>query len=293
MRQKSWFFTAFVFLGSILVAGQFSSSHAAEETSEQPPNEAWLGVSASNVPFERLESFKLQYGTEITKISADSPAQKAGLLTGDIIVELNQNPVYSANRLQYLVSKLSVGDKVKLKYMREGKLHTVDVRLEQQSQTQPPSFRLPELWRSGTPASYLGTTLQNMPEDLREHFGTPSDTGVLIANVDKDSPASQANLQAGDVIIKMESKVIRSIDDVNRVLDFFDPGTTISIEIIRDGKQKKVVATLAEQPDQSNRPPAIFDPEYWEEELNKLREKWERFRQDTEARQHHGNSGLL
>jgi S1-C subfamily serine protease len=250
------------------------------------PPDIHLGVLATNLSFDRLADLNLEYGVKITRVIPNSSAEKAGLRTGDIILELNDKPVYSVRRLQWLVSKALVGKEISIKYHRKGDTKNVQVELKP-LEPKPWSgpYREGERWAS---SSYLGVVLQSLTNDLRKAFGVSSGVGVLISKVYRDSPAYRGGLLAGDVIIKMDRKHISQPFDVQRVLYFFDPGDEIVVEIIRRTERKTVKVTLTEQPHTDRPewpipydvPPMVFDPEFWQEELREGLERWREFWRD-------------
>jgi serine protease Do len=125
-----------------------------------------------------------------------------------------------------------------------------------------------------------------MGDDLRRSFGAPEDSGVLIAEVSADSPASEAGLAAGDVIVKMDRKHVRYIADVYRVLDYFDPGEQLAVEIIRDKRVQTITVTLGARPEEQTLGHSwekaeehlryFLDPESWRNEFEGLLERWSR-----------------
>jgi S1-C subfamily serine protease len=250
------------------------------------PPDIRLGVLATNLSFDRLADLNLEYGVKIARIIPDSPAEKAGMRTGDIILQLNDKPVYSVRRLQWLVAKASVGEEISIKYYRMGDTKNVQVELKPlEPKPWSAPYREGKRWAS---SSYLGVVLQSLTNDLREAFGVSPGVGVLISKVYRNSPAYRGGLLAGDVIIKMDRKHISQPFDVQRVLYFFDPGDEIVVEIIRKTEHKTVKVTLMERPHADrpespipyDAPPMIFDPKFWEEELREGLEKWLEFWRD-------------
>jgi S1-C subfamily serine protease len=179
-------------------------------------------------------------------VSARGPAAEAGILPGDVVIGLNGSPIYSVARLRWLLHHVSSGDTVELELSRGGDRLTVEGRLSTARgilpRAVPPNYAPP-------PArTYLGVHLQEMTADLREAFGAPPGHGVLIAGVMEGSPAGQAGLKAGDLIIKMDRKAVAGIDDVHRALAYFDPGEQVRVEIVRAAKSLAMTVTLRERP---------------------------------------------
>jgi len=215
-------------LGFFLLAlGWFSpvSSHAAL------PSGAWVGVVVHTVESDVLDDLGLDFGVRIGIVIPGSPADEAGLKKGDVVVRVNDRPVYSPKRLAWLMRQYEI--------YRNGERKSVTLRLGKR-----PRYRLGFEKRA-----YLGVKLQELNPALRKFFGAPEDRGVLIAEVRENSPATKAGLHVGDVILKMDRKSIRSVRDVYRVLDFFEPGDQITVEILRDKKKQKMSVTLGEHQD--------------------------------------------
>lgn len=91
---------------------------------------------------------------------------------------------------------------------------------------------------------YLGVYPQELTEDLRTNFGIKDKTGVLIADVSDGTPASKAGLKEGDVIVTFASKKIENVEQFRELVAATAPGTTVQMEIIRDGDRKTLSAKL-------------------------------------------------
>jgi serine protease Do len=114
-----------------------------------------------------------------------------------------------------------------------------------------------------------------LTKGLREAFSVPDDVGVMVSEVYDGSEADRAGLRAGDVIVKMDRRAIRDIDDVQRVLNYFEPNDKLTLEIIRDKKRKQLEVVLGERKGPRNfgqwrqwmepyyqNPPFLADPEW-------------------------------
>ena len=245
-----------------------------------------LGVTVRGLTFETLASLNLNYGVQVTAVFPHSPAKAAGVKREDIILELDRSPVYSVERLHWLLSRSSAEAELAVKYFRRGEMKTAVVALKvPEAASRPPPFW--GMWPWPT-ATHMGVRLQTMTDELREVFGAPQGVGVLIVKVSDDSPAARAGLAVGDVILKMGSKRIRGIPDVYRVLDFFDPGEKVKVAIVRDRQASMLVVALEKGPavEESYRRqhewwyapyglPLMLNPNYWQETLQDVLEKWE------------------
>lgn len=95
---------------------------------------------------------------------------------------------------------------------------------------------------------YLGVRIQPLTPDLAKAFGIDSTQGALVAQVEKGSPAEKAGLREGDIIIAVDGKKVDGPENLSLLIAQSSPGTEVELTIIRDGKQRKFRATLAEMP---------------------------------------------
>ena len=87
-----------------------------------------------------------------------------------------------------------------------------------------------------------------MDKDLAESFGLKEAGGILISEVQKDSPASAAGLQQGDVIIKLNDVKLEDVSDLRNRVALLQPGSKVMVEIMRNGRAKKIQVSIGEQP---------------------------------------------
>lgn len=203
-----------------------------------------LGVVVRDTPFSRLEKLGLGHGVTVAAVVNGSPAKNAGIALGDILVSLDGLPIYSPARLQWLVSQQQQGQTLSLRVHHEGSPVgegvDINVVLEPVAAAEEGSASADE--ENGQ--AWLGVRMQPMTEALRTAYGVPRGQGVLITDVIRDSPAAKAGLRAGDVITRIDRRTIRSTRDIYRTIDFFDPGETVEIAIVRDSEQRALSATL-------------------------------------------------
>jgi predicted metalloprotease with PDZ domain len=94
---------------------------------------------------------------------------------------------------------------------------------------------------------YLGVSTTNLTEDLRTHFGTPSEQGVLVAKVFKDTPAARAGLQAGDIITAVDGTKVATSSDLNKALASRKKGEQVRVDFHRNRVAQQAVAILDER----------------------------------------------
>jgi serine protease Do len=216
-------------------------------------------------------------GVRIEDVDQDSPASKAGLRSGDVVVEVDGERVRSARQFSRLIQESPEGRTVALGVMRDGKRQTIQVtpesdafdfafdadrigrefersmreieprwralepRLREFHFEAPFHFDVDAFPRMTGPRSRLGVQLNELTPELAEYFGAKTG-GVLVARVSKDSPAEKAGLKAGDVITSVNGDQVRNTNDL--VDELRDKDGEITLGIVRDKKESSVKATL-------------------------------------------------
>ncbi|ADU97050.1 DegQ family serine endoprotease [Thermovibrio ammonificans] len=177
----------------------------------------WLGVYIEDISGELAQKFGVKEGVLVTKVMPGSPAEKGGLKSGDIIVEFNGKPVKNVADLQLKVINTKPGTKVKITVIRDGERKTLTVKIGQM----PGSQQL----ASADLLSKYGFSVQKLTPELREKLGLPKwiKTGLVVTEVKPGSPADDAGLQEGDVIVKAGTtprnmRPVKSVDDLLAVL---------------------------------------------------------------------------
>jgi serine protease Do len=185
-------------------------------------NHGMMGVTISDVTPENAKFFNMTkaVGAVVTNVTPDAPGEKAGLKTGDVITGLNNQPVTDAGELQMRVGQQQPGTTIHLEVSRDGKTLNVPVTLESMngSSTQ-------EVAQSGNGKGKWGLGLADLTPDVRSQIQAPKNVaGAVIENVRSGSPADDAGLQQGDVIVSVNRKPVRSASDVAQALSSVPQG---------------------------------------------------------------------
>jgi serine protease Do len=211
----------------------------------------WLGVYMQNVTDELAEAFDLteDYGVIVNEVVADSPAEKAGLKQGDVIIGWDRRDIDDTGELTGLVSDSEVGDKVTLRVVRDGKELEVPVVIGERDEPRRYSHRgrdydLNTLFHNRYTG--IGVSLQSLSGDLGEYFGVPSGEGALITKVYDDSPAEDAGLKTGDVIVKVDDEPVDDPSDVNYMLEEHKVGDKVDLTIMRDRSEQTFAVEVDE-----------------------------------------------
>ncbi|MGC1299228.1 MAG: Do family serine endopeptidase [Alloacidobacterium sp.] len=175
-------------------------------------NHGFMGVTIADVTPDNAKFFQLNKATGalVSDVSPDSPGGKAGLKTGDVITALNSKEVSDAGELQAEISEKQAGDTVHLEVTRDGKSLTVPVTLEPLA-----SKAGHEVAQNGPGKGRWGMSLGNLTPDVRNQMQLPENVnGAVIQDVRSGSPADNAQLQPGDVIVSVNRKPTTSASDV-------------------------------------------------------------------------------
>ena len=198
----------------------------------------WLGIAVDDLSFQTLDKQGLEYGVSVNDVYDGSAAIAAGLQRGDVLLGFDSLPIFSVERLQWLVGNKAVGDKVSVDFIRDENRQSAELVLGDMQKRMAVAERGHHgVAHKEVPKSYIGIHLLSLSDGLRDYFSAPDDAGMLITEVEDNTAAASAGLSAGDVVINMGTKVIRNMDDVQRVLNFFDPGDKLTVELMRS-KQK-------------------------------------------------------
>jgi len=169
----------------------------------------WLGVVIQELSPDLAEKFEIEdrQGALVSKVATDGPAQEAGVRVGDVIVEFDGEDIASYNELPRIVAAAPVGKEVDVVVVRSGKRKTVGVTLgELPGEPFTPA--------SAPTSSQLGLHLQPLTGDLAERLDLAEVEGALVAQVDPGSPAEDAGLRRGDIVLEVNRKPVRSPKDV-------------------------------------------------------------------------------
>jgi serine protease Do len=176
-----------------------------------------IGISISDVTPENAKFFddSNASGAVITQVEPDSPGAKAGLQIGDVITEIDGQKVSDAGELQVTVGQKQPGMKIELKVLRNGKSMDVPVTLEEMGGHGDKG----EVSGEGQGKMRWGLGLSNLTPDLRDQLQAPRDVhGAVIEQVQPGSPADNAGLQRGDIILEVNRHKVQNASDVQQAL---------------------------------------------------------------------------
>ena len=168
----------------------------------------WLGVGIQEVTPELAKSFGLseKKGALVAEVFSNSPAEKAGIERGDVILEFDGKEVADSKDLPRLVASTPVGKSVTLKLSRDGKVLDRQVKIGEMEEKA-------EVAKAPSSNKSLGITVQNLTPDIAKGLGLKKETGVVVTRVEPGSPAANAGIQTGDVIQEVNRKPVKDVND--------------------------------------------------------------------------------
>lgn len=202
---------------------------------------AWLGVVIQNLTPEMAEKFGLKEaeGALVADISPDSPAEKAGIKRGDVILKVDGVETPDIKTLQQTIRSHRPGDVVDVEIWRDGKVITLKVTLAELEES---ISALPV-----TEKIDLGLEVGEITPDLVDRYALREKSGVVIVGIKAGGPADDAGLRPGDVILEVNREEIKNLKDWEAAISEIEPGETVLLLISRAG-QTYFVPLKAEEP---------------------------------------------
>ncbi len=197
----------------------------------------WLGVMIQQVDQALANEFKMERpeGALVGEVVADSPAGKAGIKSGDIIVEYGGRKITEMNMLPGLVAQTAVGEKVEVVLIRDGKRKEVQVEIVKLEEDELASAE-------DEAESRLGMTVQELTPELAGSLELGDAGGLIIAGVTPDSPAADAGLRRGDLILEINRQPVSDLSAYAEMLKS-NEGKRILFLIKRNDHTRFVVVT--------------------------------------------------
>jgi serine protease Do len=168
----------------------------------------WLGVNIQDLNEDLRNYFGIREkeGIIVLKVYKNSPAEAAGLKEGDLILAFDNSPVEATRDLVRMVSSTEVGKNVNLKVIRSGKNLTLNVQIG----TLPEDLEAIEEARQPKTFSFRGMRVEDITPFYKGKFNLESSEGVVIVDIESDSPADKSGLRIGYVIVKIENHQVRN-----------------------------------------------------------------------------------
>jgi len=245
----------------------FLAAGLSAQVTVQVGGSSYLGIGVADITAERAKALKLkeERGAEVTSVAADSPAAKAGIKEGDVVLEYNGQAVESVAQLTRMVEETPADRQVKIQVWRNGGQQTltatVGARRGDQIIAQYGALNgIPRAFGLTTPSMPMidiprfSMTWQNprlgivgeplgQEQQLADFFGVKE--GVLVKSVEKNSAAEKGGLKAGDVIVKVGDSKIATTDEITKALRSVKSGNAnLTVVVVRNKKETPVTVTI-------------------------------------------------
>ncbi len=200
----------------------------------------FLGVGLQPLSEELSKAFKIESeaGALISEVQSSSPAEKAGVQTGDVVVSVDNKKIDGPHELQLMVGALTPGTKVSMKLLRDGQEKTVSVELGERpgkgiAQAEP---------KDEDPDVLDGVTVSDIDADARKEMTIPENVkGVVITQIDPDSASAAAGLKKGDVVLEIERKAVTNAKDAVDMSEKLKKQKKVLLRVLSGGTTRYVV----------------------------------------------------
>ncbi len=195
----------------------------------------FLGVAPQDLTEDLVSQFGTEKGALISEVTEGSPAEKAGLKAGDVIVKIQGTAVRDSRQLLLTVGQFTPGTTVAVEYLRDGKTRTAQVKLARRPD-QPGGETAPE--KAEDIGVLNGVGVGEITEQVREQLQLPPRIkGALITSIDADSPSARQGLREGDIILELDRKPVVDADSAVKLSEEIK-GPKVLVLIWRDGRTR-------------------------------------------------------
>jgi serine protease Do len=229
---------------------------------------SYLGIGVADITADRAKTLNLKEvrGAEVTNVAEDSPAAKAGIKEGDIVLDYDGTTVQGIEQITRLVRETPVGRQVKISVWRNGAAQTLTATIEARKgmvirsdggpmvipfgnggrlQVPMPQIEMPRFqmtWQNPV-LGIEGESLRSQ-EQLADFFGVKE--GVLVKLVRKNSAAEKAGIKAGDVVVKVDDSAVATSQEITQALRALGSKKTFMVTVVRNKKEMPLTVTMEE-----------------------------------------------
>jgi serine protease Do len=204
----------------------------------------WIGITIQELTQELAQQFGLKYraaemaGVLVSDVAHGGPAQKAGIMRGDIILEYNSRKMQDVGQLRNLVAQSNVGSQAEVKILRRDReMHVTVTVVElpaEGAEAKAGSLQSREAFEN----ALAGMRVMDLSPAVAKQLGVENDEkGVVIVSVDSGAPSEEANLRRGDVISEINRQRITNLNDFNKAVARIKPGDNVLLFVNRGGKK--------------------------------------------------------
>ena len=200
----------------------------------------WIGVIIQRVTPELKDKLNLpdEKGALVSDVVSRGPAGESGIKRGDVIVSFDGKLIKESRELPYIVASTSVGKTVPVDIIRNREKMRAEVRVGE--------LKIEEEYQQISKAEpSFGMILQEITPEIAQQYDLSETSGLIIVNVENNSPAAEADLRSGDIILEVDRTPVKSIAAFNRKIRQYKKGNTILFLINRDGSTRFLTLTIS------------------------------------------------
>lgn len=197
----------------------------------------YLGVVIATVSEDLKDALDLptSEGALVQQVQKDTPAEKAGIKTGDLIISLDGKKITDSEQLRFIVAQIEPGKTVNLEIIRDKKKLELKVKLEERkkylastTEEKPAEEEKEQNW--------LGLQVETATEELAAQLQVKYAKGVIVTEVEPGSIAEESGIQAGDIILEIDKKPVQKVEEFNKIVkELKDKKKAIAFLISRNG----------------------------------------------------------
>lgn len=225
----------------------------------QHGDSAFLGISSRSLSGEEARDAGLpsRDGALLETVYEGTAADRAGLREGDILLKFGNQKIYDDRDLTDMIHRRQPGDAVAITLVRNDEEMTVNTKLGSRrdfDSSKGPTDGWSRFWdgvgeifgHDSGDGPRLGVHVEELGEQMADYFGVDKRGGILLTHIVADSPAEEANLMAGDVVVSIDGSKIRRSGDISRALrgKF---GETVEVTVVRRGERTGISVMLEDE----------------------------------------------
>ena len=203
----------------------------------------WLGVGIQDVSQDLAKAFKLKNtkGSLITAVMENTPAQRAGMLKGDVVVRINDKLIQNSNNLRNEIANAGAFTEIDLELIREGKSINIKLKLDERPQNVGRVKMTPQLTPAVEQVKLLGMTVEALTDGNAAKLGVKPESGVLISKIESGSPAEKAGLRTGMIIQEVERNAVKNIEIFKKIVNEMDTAKGILLLVTTSGGSRYIL----------------------------------------------------
>ncbi|KPJ50694.1 hypothetical protein AMJ40_02075 [candidate division TA06 bacterium DG_26] len=202
----------------------------------------WLGVYIQELTGDLIEALQVKEGVLVTEVMTESPAEKGKMEAGDVIVEFNGKKIESIPQLQGAVSETSPGEVADVVVIRDGKEKKLRVEVGEM----PDEVAFEDIEEEGKERGWLGLIVAALDSEKARDFDVEVEEGVLVVEVELASPADEAGIMSGDVILEIEKRKVKDLNAYEKISSDLENEEGPFLLLIQRGSRKRFVAVTPE-----------------------------------------------